>query len=433
MSTSAAGATGFSKRQIVVALYAAAVAFLTYACIFAYRKAFTVATFEGKSFWGINYQTLLIISQGMGYMVSKFYGIKFISELKRLGRWKTSTVLIGVAWLCLLVFAVVPAPYGMIFLFGNGFMLGFMWGIIFSYVEGRRATDFIGAAMAVSFVFAGGFSRSVAIWLRDSWQVPEQWLGFMTGLVFVLPLIGFMFLLEKVPSPDAADIQERSIRQPMTKEERRQFVKLFGGGLTAVVITYLFLTIMRDLRDNFMANMWNELGYGQKPAIFTKTETITSLVVLVMMSLLVVIRKNIRALRLIHWVIAAGFILAGISSALFLSGALDGAVWMQLVGLGLYMGYIPFNCIYFERLIATFKITGNVGFLIYVADAWGYLGSMSVMLTKEVFRLQLTWTQFYPACVVFFSVVGVAATVYSLVYFDRKYKKNPSTLLRTKL
>lgn len=404
-------------------MYAAAVSFLTYACIFAYRKAFTVATFEGLSFWGISYQTLLIISQGMGYMASKFYGIKFISELKRLGRWKTSVVLIGSAWLCLLFFAVAPAPYGMIFLFGNGFMLGFMWGITFSYAEGRRATDFIGAAMAVSFVFAGGFSRSVAVWLRDSWQVPEQWLGFMTGLVFLLPLVVFMFLLERVPPPDAEDIRERSIRLPMTKDERRQFIKHFGGGLAAVVITYLFLTIMRDLRDNFMANMWNEIGYGQKPAIFTKTETITSLIVLVMMSLLVVIRKNIKALRLIHWVIAAGFLLAGISSALFVSGAMDGALWMQLVGLGLYMGYIPFNCIYFERLIAAFRIAGNVGFLIYVADAWGYLGSMSVMLSKEVFKLQLTWTQFYPVCVVVFSVIGIGTTVYSLVYFNRKFQQ----------
>jgi hypothetical protein len=424
LSTSGAASSSFTKKQIITALYAAAVAFLTYACIFAYRKAFTVATFEGMTFWGINYQMLLVVSQGLGYMASKFYGIKFISELKRLGRWKTSAVLIGAAWLCLLFFAVTPAPYGMIFLFGNGFTLGFMWGIIFSYAEGRRTTDFIGAAMAVSFIFAGGFSRSVAVWLRNSWQVPEQWLGFMTGLVFLLPLVIFMILLERVPPPDKEDIQERNVRQPMTREERRQLFKMYGGGLVAVVLTYMFLTIMRDLRDNFMANMWNELGYGQKPAIFTKTETITSLVVLLMMSLLVVVRKNIRALRLIHWVIAAGFLLAGISSAMFVSGALDGAVWMQLAGLGLYMGYIPFNCIYFERLIATFRIAGNVGFLIYVADAWGYLGSMTVMLCKEVFKIQFTlkWTEFYPYCVVVFAIVGVVATVFSLVYFNGKYK-----------
>lgn len=426
MSTTGTVSASFTKRQVLVALYAAAVAFLTYACIFAYRKAFTVATFEGMSFWGINYQLLLVVSQGLGYMASKFYGIKFISELKRLGRWKTSAVLIGAAWLCLLFFAVVPAPYGMIFLFGNGFMLGFMWGIIFSYAEGRRTTDFIGAAMAVSFIFAGGFSRSVAVWLRDSWQVPEQWLGFMTGLVFLVPLIIFMILLERVPPPDKDDIQERNVRRPMTKDERRQLFKMYGGGLVAVVLTYMFLTIMRDLRDNFMANMWNELGYGQKPAIFTRTETITSLVVLVLMSLLVVVRKNIKALGLIHWVIAAGFLLAGISSALFMAGMLDGAVWMQLAGLGLYMGYIPFNCIYFERLIAAFRMAGNVGFLIYVADAWGYLGSMAVMLSKEIFKIQLTlkWTEFYPWCVVVFAIVGVVATVFSLVYFNRKYKKD---------
>ena len=422
LSTSTAGETTFSKRQLQVSLYAAAIAFLTYACIFAYRKAFTVATFNGISFWGIKYQTLLIISQGLGYMASKFYGIRFISELKRIGRWKTSAVLIGAAWLCLLFFAMAPAPWGLPFLFGNGFVLGFMWGIIFSYAEGRRATDFIGAAMAVSFVFAGGFSRSVAVWLRDSWQVPEQWLGFATGLVFALPLIVFMVLLEQVPQPDADDIKERSIRLPMTKNDRRNFLQQFGGGVVAIVITYLFLTIMRDVRDNFMANMWNELGYGQKPAIFTKTETITSVIVLVVMSLLVVIRKNIRALRLIHWVIVAGFLVAGIASALFLWGNLPGVLWMQLAGLGLYMGYIPFNCIYFERLIATFKVAGNVGFLIYIADAWGYLGSMLVMLLKEVFGLQLTWTQFYPGAVVIFSVIGVLATIFSLLYFNRKYK-----------
>jgi MFS family permease len=410
-------------KQLTVAFYTAAVAFLTYACIFAYRKAFTVATFEGQAFWGIKYQTLLIISQGLGYMASKFYGIKFISELNRLGRWKTSAILIGAAWLCLLLFALVPAPWGMVCLFGNGFMLGFMWGIIFSYAEGRRATDFIGAAMAVSFVFAGGFSRSVAVWLRDSWQVAESWLGFATGLVFALPLILFMYLLERVPPPDEEDIKERSRRLPMTREHRKAFLRQFGGGVVAVVITYLFLTIMRDVRDNFMANMWNELGYGQRPAIFTKTETIISVVVLVIMSLLVIIRKNIKALRLIHWVIVAGFLIAGIASALFLSGAIPGVLWMQLAGLGLYMGYIPFNCIYFERLIAAFKITGNVGFLIYIADAWGYLGSMSVMLTKEIAGLQLTWTEFYPTIVVIFSIIGVLTTIYSLIYFNRKYKE----------
>lgn len=398
------------------------VAFLTYASVYAYRKPFTVASFEGISFWGVKYQVLLIISQGLGYMFSKFYGIRFIAELKRLGRWKTSAVLIGVAWLSLLIFGLIPAPWGMLCMFVNGFMLGFMWGIVFSYVEGRKTTDFIGAAMAVSFIFAGGFTRSVALWLRDSWQVPEQWLAFTTGLVFIVPLVFFMFLLERIPAPDAADIEERTVRLPMSKEQRLRFLRQFGAGTIAIIITYLFLTIMRDVRDNFMSNLWDELGYGQKPAIFTKTETITSIVILIMISLLVGIRKNMRAFRLVHIMVLVGFLLAGLSSALFLSGLLEGAMWMQLVGLGLYMGYIPFNCIFFERLIAAFKIAGNVGFLIYLVDAYGYLGSTLVMLSKEIFQIKLTWSQFYPAGVVIFSVIGIAGTLFSLLYFNRKFE-----------
>ena len=404
-----------------MAISSALVAFLAYSSVYAYRKPFTVATFDGIQFWGISYQTLLIISQVIGYMVSKFYGIKFIAELKRFGRWKTILTLIGVAWLSLLVFAMVPPPFGMILFFINGFMLGFMWGIIFSYVEGRRATDFIGTVMAVSFIFAGGFTRSVARWLMVDWGVAEKWMPFATGLIFIIPLFFFVYLLEKIPPPDEEDARERTVRLPMTKQQRKKFLQQFSWGILMVTVTYFFLTIMRDVRDNYMANIWNELGYGNDFAIFTKTETTTSIIVLFIIGLLVLIRKNMQALQIVHWVIGAGIVLAGISSWLFINNMINGAVWMQLVGLGLYMGYIPFNCIFFERLIATFRIAGNVGFLIYLVDAFGYLGSVMVMLTKEFMNLGIKWSEFYSWGVVVGSLLGVAGTFFSYFYFSKKY------------
>jgi hypothetical protein len=102
---------------------------------------------------------------------------------------------------------------------------------------------------------------------------------------------------------------------------------------------------------------------------------------------------------------------------------MSGAMWMQLTGLGLYMGYIPFNCIFFERMIATFRIAGNVGFLIYIADAYGYLGSMVVVLSKEIGRVQLNWVNFYSNGVILFAVFGIIGTSFSYFYFDRKFKK----------
>src|SRR5918993_833274 len=107
----------------------------------------------------------------------------------------------------------------------------------------------------------------------------------------------------------------------------------------------------------------------------------------------------------------ADFCWRGFFFCFFLAGKMDGALWMQLVSLGLYMAYIPFNCIFFERMIASFRIAGNVGFLIYIADAYGYLGSISVMLAKELLKVRLNWSEFYSQCVVLFSVIGCLGTI----------------------
>ncbi|WP_240671063.1 DUF5690 family protein [Lacibacter luteus] len=416
--------TTFSAKQIATAVYLAVVVFCTYASIFAFRKPFTVATFDGLQFWGVSYQTLLIISQVVGYMLSKFYGIRFISELQRHGRWRTSVQIVGAAWISLLLFAVVPAPFGMLCFLVNGFTLGFMWGVVFSYVEGRRTTDFIGVVLAVSFIFAGGFTRSVGKWLMLDWNVSAYWMPFVTASVFAMPLILFYILLEKAKAPDADDEKERTVRKPMNNEERKLFLSQYKLGVVAFVIIYLLLTIMRDLRDNYMANMWNELGYAKNAAVFAKTETITSLVVLALIGTLVFVRKNIKAFRIIHWLLMLGFLLAGIASLLFRIDMLDGALWMQFTGLGLYIAYVLFNSVFFERLLATFSIAGNVGFLIYLADAWGYLGSISVMLSKELFKLQLNWVSFYSMLVIAFAVIGIVASFFSFSYFNNKYKKS---------
>jgi len=170
-----------------------------------------------------------------------------------------------------------------------------------------------------------------------------------------------------------------------------------------------------------MANMWIELGYGNNYKIFTQTEITTSIIVLLMMAMLVTVKRNIRALRIIHVLIISGFTVAYISSLMFVNGTIEGPLWMQLTGLGLYMAYIPFNCLFFERLIAVFKTAGNAGFLMYVIDAFGYLGSSVIIVSKEILHIKLNWVSFYSNGVIIFSVIGIAGTVISFLYFNKKY------------
>ncbi len=426
MSTSIT--TTQKRSQALVALYAAIITFLTYATVYGFRKGFTVCTFDGISYAGISYKTWLVVSQVVGYMLSKFYGIRFIAELKRIGRGKLILLLTAISWSGLFLLAIVPAPFNIVFMFINGFPLGMIWGIVFSYVEGRRATDFIGAALAVSFIFSSGLVKSVAKTLEIQFHLAELWVPFFTGLAFAIPLIIFVYLLEKIPPPSEEDVELRSNRVPMTKDKRKEFVQLFFPGLVTVVIIYVFSTIFRDIRDNFMADMLNEMGFSHDASIFTKTETPTTLIILIIIGSMVMIKNNFKALMYSHCFILLGFLITGISSFLFIENQIQPIWWMALVGLGLYMTYIPFNCIFFERLIATFKFPGNVGFLIYVADSFGYLGSVCVLITKEILHLKLQWTNFYSHGVIILSAIGVAGTIISLIYFSSKYKKEKAAL-----
>ena len=412
------------NRDTYVAVYAALITFLTYAAVYAFRKPFTVGTFSNApKVFGLAYKDALVISQVLGYMMSKFYGIRFIAELKKIGRGKIILLLVSISWIALLLFAIVPAPFNVIFLFINGFPLGIIWGVVFSFVEGRRATDFIGASLAVSFIFSSGFVKSVAKWLMINFSITEWWLPFATGLVFILPVLLFVYLLERIPPPSDEDIDSRVVRLPMVKEERKNFFKHFRTGLILLIIIYVFLTIFRDIRDNFAADIWREAGFGDQPSVFTATEIPITVMVLVLIGSMILIRHNHKAFMITHLIIITGFLLAGICSWLFIHHYLSAFTWMTLVGIGLYMGYIPFNCILFDRMIAAFKYAGNVGFLMYVADSFGYLGSVGVILSKSVFNLKLKWTTIYSNGVVYLSVVGVIATLAAMQYFIIKYKK----------
>ncbi|MGZ5247451.1 MAG: DUF5690 family protein, partial [Flavitalea sp.] len=212
-------------------------------------------------------------------------------------------------------------------------------------------------------------------------------------------------------------------RVSMTSEQRKNLLKEFAPGLILLITIYVFLTVFRDLRDNFIADIWLELGFGNQPALFTQTETPVTIAVLILVGALILIKKNLKALMIIHWIIGIGFIIAGLSTYLFVVGILPPVLWVTFVGLGLYMGYIPFNCVLFERFIATFRISGNVGFLMYLADSFGYLGSVGVILSKTILNTQgvdLQWTDFYSKSVMILSVFGLAGTIFSAVYFNKK-------------
>ena len=402
-------------------LFASLSAFSLYTCVYAFRKTFAVATFEGMSYLDISYKSWLVMFQVIGYGMSKFIGIKVISELKAHSRSFGILLMVSIAGISWLLFAIVPPPYNIVFLFTNGLPLGMVWGMVFGYLEGRRTTEVLGASLSVSFIFSAGLCRSVGAYIKEA-GVTEFWMPFVACCLFLIPLLIFLYLLNQIPPPTALDEQLRTKRVPMNIEDRKKFVKTFLPGIILFVLAYMLLTVFRDFRDNFSAEVWKSLGYGNKPDIFLTTEVPVSIAVLIVMGSLMLIKNNKTALMLNHVLIIVGMIIIGVSTFLFQQQMIGEVVWMTLIGLGLYFGYVPFNSIFFDRLIAAFSYVGTVGFIMYVADSFGYLGSIGVLLMKELGLAKLSWLDFFIASGYVLSVAGALLITGSMIYFHYKHK-----------
>jgi hypothetical protein len=412
-----------STSAVWFTLYASISAFCLYTCIYAFRKTFSAATFEDIIYAGISYKVWLVTFQVVGYAMAKFFGIKFIAELRAHQRTSGILLMVCIAALAWLLFAIVPAPYNIIFLFMNGFPLGLVWGMVFGYLEGRRMTEVLGASLSVSFIFSAGLCRSVGAYLMRDWNVSETWMPFAACCVFIIPLLLFLWLLDKIPPPSALDESLRTKRQPMNAEQRKHFVKTFLPGMVLFVLAYMLLTAFRDFRENFASDVWKSLGYGNVAGIYTRTETPVSIFVLIIMGSIMLIKNNKRALMVNHLIIIAGMLTIGMGTFLFQQKIIEAPLWMILIGVGLYLGYVPFNSIFFDRLIAAFRYVGTVGFIMYVADAFGYLGSVSVLFLKEFSYTKLSWVDFFISTGYAISVVGTLLIAGSMIYFHYRHKQ----------
>ncbi|MEZ4448247.1 MAG: DUF5690 family protein [Nannocystaceae bacterium] len=407
----------------VFAAVAIAAAFSAYFCMYAFRKPFTAVPWSGAVDLGrlgaLDLKSAYLIAQVLGYCASKFLGIKVISEMSGRRRGQAILALIAVAELALVGFALTPPPYAGLWLIVNGLPLGMVWGLVFGFLEGRRLSEVLGAGLSASYIVASGFVKTVGRWVLGA-GVPEVWMPALVGLAFTPLLVAAVWTLRQLPPPTAEDEALRTRRAPMDGHERRAFFSRYAPGLVALTGLYVLLTAFRDFRDNFAPEIWDALGYHETPSVMTTVEIPIAFGVLVSLALIMRIRDNREALLYVHRIMAAGALLIVVATALWQLGVLPPLVWMMAVGLGLYMGYVPFGCVLFDRLIAAVGLVGTAGFMIYVTDAFGYLGSVGLLLYKNFAHRELPWLDFFVGAAYATGGIGALCFLASRMYFARR-------------
>lgn len=414
------------NSELALIIKAASAVFITYLSMYAFRKPFTAAQYNNIMLWGVDYKILLIITQLIGYTISKYFGIKIISELSANKRTITLITLMAVSWVSLLFFGIVPAPYNLPFIFLNGLPLGMIWGVVFSYIEGRRHTELLGVAMASSFIISSGIVKGVGSYLLLNLQVPEMWMPFFTGLVFLPVLFVGVYLLHSLSAPNEEDINARTERLPMKSKERKAFFKQFAPGIIFSVLIYVCLTVFRDLRDNFAVEFWNSIGMKNIPTMLVISEMPIAILVIIIIGSMIFIKNNKNAFFINFLIVFVGGLLLFLSTLLFYNQLITATLWMIIVGFSMYLPYIAFHALFFERWIAYFKIKSNIGFLMYVADAAGYLGSTVVLLFKNFNNTTYSWVNFFTFTAFITSIFVIVLSVTNYIYFKNldKLKMN---------
>ncbi|MFZ4772270.1 MAG: DUF5690 family protein, partial [Ferruginibacter sp.] len=273
-----------------------------------------------------------------------------------------------------------------------------------------------------------GVVKACGRFLIDNFHVHEMWMPFIVGLAFIPLLFLGIYMLHKLPPPDNQDIELRTERIPMNDKQRWQFFLRFAPGIVLAVLIYVGLTIFRDLRDNFAVEFWTGFGLSNTPQMLILSEVPIALSVLIIIALMILIRNNQLAFFSTFIIIFISGIILLLATLLFMAEKIDPIKWMIIAGFAMYLPYLIYHTVFFERWIAHFRFKSNIGFLMYVSDAFGYLGSTAILLFKNFSHSKVSWVDFFKISALSIALLLIVVSFFAFLYF-RSFEKAKQDLV----
>lgn len=402
-------------------LWAGGAALLSYSLVYTLRKPFTAASFENAEFFDMDYKVVVTISQILGYVVSKFIGIKLISELQSEERFKFILTSVLLAEASLILFGLLSTPFNVAAMFLNGLSLGCMWGVIFSFIEGRWMTDILASLLGVSMVISSGTAKSVGLYVMNHLHVSEFWIPALIGAVALPLLLLLGWALNKLPEPNKEDIAMKSERETLNDKQRWELFKSYMPFLSMLFIANIAIVVLRDIKEDFLVNIIDVSAYS--PWLFAQIDSVVTLIILGIFGLMVLVKDNLKALSVLFGLIIAGMIVMSVVSFGQQQFRLSPVIWLFIQSLCLYIAYLTFQTIFFDRFIACFRIRGNVGFFIVTTDFLGYSGTVLVLVLKEFCNPDIDWAVFYNRFAGYVGIFCCVTFVCSFVYLHQRFRK----------
>ncbi|MBB4034826.1 MFS family permease [Dysgonomonas hofstadii] len=407
--------------DILFIIWAGGGSLFAYFLVYTLRKAFTASTFDGLELFSLDYKVVISISQISGYLLAKFLGIKFVSELKRNHRLPVIVISAACAELSLVLFGAISYPFNFFCLFFNGLSLGCMWGFLFSYLEGRKLTDILASFLGVSMVVSSGAAKSLGLFVLDM-DVSPFWMPAVIGAVTFPLLVTIACFLDRLPDPTDEDKANRTERIPLGGKQRMSLLKKYSTLLIPFLIVNVLYTVLRDIKEDFLVDILRHTSINLTSFLFVQVDSVITIILLVVFGAMILIKDNAKSLNILLLLMMTGSLFVLFTSLFFNQLSTTPVTWLFLQSIGIYTAYLAFQTIFFDRFIACFRIAGNVGFFIYLADFLGYLFSCVFLLGKSVLGFEINWLQYYNSLSIGISLICILSITIALKVLYNKQR-----------
>src|SRR5690606_4235201 len=155
------------------------------------------------------------------------------------------------------------------------------------------------------------------------------------------------------------------------------------------------------------------------PFLLIFSEVPVALTVLIIIASMIFIRNNKLAFYINLLVTLFSGIFLLIITVLLIMDHFDPVYWMILAGFTMYLPYIIFHTVYFERWIGYFKIKSNIAFLMYISDAVSYLGSTCIILFRNINNANTSWVDFFKISGLVTAIMIILLSFLTYFYFNK--------------
>ena len=193
----------------------------------------------------------------------------------------------------------------------------------------------------------------------------------------------------------------------------------------------LFITVLQDIKEDFLVKILDVNTHNYSSWLFARVDGIVTVIILIIFGSMSLIKSNIKVLFLLLFLVMGGAATLSFVAFRYYELQLSPLAWLFIQSLCLYISYLSFQTIFFDRFIACFKIRGNVGFFIATIDFIGYTGTVLVLVAKEFFNPDINWLEFYNLLSGYVGVICFIVFLCSVIYLVQRYRKEYNFTLKS--